>query len=89
MLCSYWGEALRWGPQHKLDSAEACCEACLAYQPDSEDGMGCNGGSFPFPSAACALTGDASHPAMHAAAERHCMEGICFPAMPHRQASVC
>ena len=52
MLCSYWGEALRWGPQHKLDSAEACCEACLAYQPDSEDGMGCNGGLLLVTSAA-------------------------------------
>ena len=43
LACSYWGEALRWGPQHRLDSAAACCEACLDYQPDTEDGMGCNG----------------------------------------------
>ena len=41
--CSYWGEALKWGPQHMLDSAEACCQACLDYKPASEDDMDCNG----------------------------------------------
>ena len=41
--CSYWGEALKWGPQHKLDSAEACCQACQDYRPANDDDMDCNG----------------------------------------------
>lgn len=43
-VCSYWGEALKWGPKNKLVSAEACCQACLDYKPGSEDDMDCNGG---------------------------------------------
>ena len=62
--CSYWGEALRWGPQHKLDSAAACCEACLDYQPDTEDGMGCNGGLHLSLAVASAYTDIYSHPSM-------------------------
>ena len=45
LACSYWGEALKWGPQHKLDSAEACCQACQDYRPANDDDMDCNGKS--------------------------------------------
>ena len=34
-----------WGPQHKLDSAEACCQACQDYTPANDDDMDCNGKS--------------------------------------------
>lgn len=44
--CSYWGEAIVWGPQNKVDSAEECCQQCANYSPASEDDMDCNGMQF-------------------------------------------
>ena len=41
--CSYWGEALVWGPNNKVPSAEQCCSQCAEYKPASEDDMACNG----------------------------------------------
>ncbi|CAL8466227.1 g5763 [Coccomyxa elongata] len=38
----YWGEAIVWGPQNKVDSAEECCQKCATYSPTSEDDMSCN-----------------------------------------------
>ncbi|EIE23811.1 hypothetical protein COCSUDRAFT_47447 [Coccomyxa subellipsoidea C-169] len=38
----YWGEAIVWGPQNKVDSAEECCQQCANYSPASEDDMDCN-----------------------------------------------
>lgn len=40
---SYWGDALVWGNNHKVDSAGECCAACLAYKPRSKDDTECNG----------------------------------------------
>lgn len=38
----YWGEALTWGPHHRVDSAGECCDRCDRYVPLEEDGLGCN-----------------------------------------------
>lgn len=33
-----------WGADHKLDSAEACCKACVDYKPSAAHDMAeCNG----------------------------------------------
>ena len=52
MCHSYWGEALVWGPNNKVPSAEQCCSQCAAYEPASEDDMGCNGQLSPCSHAA-------------------------------------
>ncbi len=44
-VCSYWGEPVKWGPNNKLPSAEACCADCHAHQPSTPEDLECNGKS--------------------------------------------
>jgi len=38
---SYWGDALKWGPDHLQPSAAACCDACARHEPDTAGGPRC------------------------------------------------
>lgn len=38
----YWGEPVKWGPNNKLASAEACCADCHSYQPSTSEDLNCN-----------------------------------------------
>eukprot|EP00891_Asterochloris_glomerata_P002540 jgi/Astpho2/2540/e_gw1.00048.41.1_t len=40
--CSYWGEALKWGPDNKKQSAGECCQQCMDMQPLDPEEMECN-----------------------------------------------
>lgn len=40
---SYWGEAVVWGTENKVDSPEQCCAQCAAYRPQHEEDIYCNG----------------------------------------------
>jgi hypothetical protein len=33
-----WGPAVKWGSDHRLPSAAACCASCKAMCPHPEDG---------------------------------------------------
>lgn len=39
----YDGLAVRWGIDHKMDSVEACAQACLQHQPVKDSGRGVGG----------------------------------------------
>ena len=41
--CSYWGEPVKWGPNNKQPTAEACCADCHAHQPADAEELECNG----------------------------------------------
>ena len=38
----FWGDALVWGNENKLDSEEECCKACTDYKPKNPGDPGCN-----------------------------------------------
>lgn len=48
--CSFWGDALKWGDQNRVDSAEQCCESCAKFRPESQwaDQRECNSQSEIF-----------------------------------------
>ena len=41
----FWGDALVYGTNNKVDSAEACCKKCAEYKATGpeEDALECNG----------------------------------------------
>lgn len=52
-MCSYFGEAVSWGPHNKQDSAEACCKSCLNFRPASAQDAACNGAHLGDHAALC------------------------------------
>lgn len=38
----YWGEPVKWGPNNKQPTAEACCADCHAHQPADAEELECN-----------------------------------------------
>ena len=47
--CSYWGEALKWGPDNKKQSAGECCQQCMDMQPLDPEETECNGEYISIP----------------------------------------
>lgn len=44
--CRYWGDVVKWGSSHRVESAGECCQACTDFKPASKDDVECNGAAL-------------------------------------------